>query len=180
MENHFQPAVIPTRPLHSTPRWRCICIPDISAAARVSFRVGQPRMMGEFMQSVEDFMRQYFDERIVDEEREQASRVPFRRKFHTDDCYWDSRAGQIEMMRSERVLSISSSHTEAEVVTTRHFSALSGSVQQLRYHLKARGGRWLIREVDTWCLSCHGVPGNRSCRFCQGAGWRVLKHRTEG
>jgi hypothetical protein len=135
--------------------------------------------MGDFMQSVEEFMRQYFEERIVDEEREQAGRVPFRRKFHTDDCYWDSRALQIGMMRSERILSISSSDAKAEVVTTRHFSASSGSVHQLRYHLKAEGDRWLIREVDTWCLSCHGVPGNSSCMFCQGTGWCGHNRRTE-
>jgi hypothetical protein len=129
------------------------------------------------MQSVEEFMRQYFGERIADEKREQASRIPFRRKFHTDDCYWDSRAGQSEMMQSEMILNISTSDTEAAVVTTRDFSAVPGGVHQLCYHLQASGDGWLIRDVDMWCPSCHGVPGNSSCRFCHGTGWSECKRR---
>lgn len=34
------------------------------------------------MQSVDEFMRQFFDERIAIEKQEQANRLPFRRKFY--------------------------------------------------------------------------------------------------
>jgi hypothetical protein len=47
------------------------------------------------MQSVEEFMSQHFEERVAEEKREQASRAPFRQKFHTDDSFWDSRAGTL-------------------------------------------------------------------------------------
>ena len=136
------------------------------------FSLGGFEHHDEFMQSVEEFMRQYLNERLVDEKREQASRAPFRRKFHMDDCRWDSRAGQLEMMHTERVLSISPSATKADVVTTREFPTIPGSVHQLRYHLESHNDSWLIREVDVWCLACHGEAGNSGCRFCHGTGWR--------
>ena len=123
------------------------------------------------MQSIEEFMRQYLDERITEERREQASRAPFRRKFHTDDCRWDSRAGTLEMIQSERILNVSNSGATAEVITTRDCSRLINGVHQLRYHLQRGGEGWLIQSVDLWCHACHGVRGQESCIFCHGTGW---------
>jgi hypothetical protein len=114
----------------------------------------------ELMQSIEEFMQQYFDDRIVDEKREQASRVPFRRKFHTEDCRWDSRAGVLETMQSEKVLSMSSSETGAEVITSRETCSLT---QRLRYHLQPVGNGWLIGSVDFSCPLCGAERGKDSC-----------------
>ena len=125
------------------------------------------------MQSVEEFMRQYFDERVAEEKREQASRAPFRRKFHADDCYWDGRAGTLEMIQSERVLTVSSLDTTAEVVTTR--ATRSDSVHQLRYHLQGNRDGWLIQSVDFWCHSCRGEAGREGCILCRGTGWIDLR-----
>lgn len=122
------------------------------------------------MQPAEDFMRQYFDERIGEEKREQTSRAPFRRKFHTDDCFWDSRAGTLEMIQTEKVLAVSASDTTAEVITTRHSPPRPDSVHQLRYHLRASQGGWLIRAVEVWCHSCRG-EAKADCMFCHGTGW---------
>ena len=122
------------------------------------------------MQSVEKFMRQYFDERIAEEKREQASRAPFRRKFHTDDCFFDSRAGTLEMIQSEKVLKVSASDSTADVITTRHSPTLSDSVHQLRYHLQSGQDGWLIQSVDVWCHSCRGEAKD-DCIFCHGTGW---------
>jgi hypothetical protein len=122
------------------------------------------------MQLVEEFMQQYFDERIAEEKREQAGRAPFRRKFHTDDCFWDSRAGTLEMIQTETVLRASASDGTAEVITTRHSPPRADSVHQLRYHLQASQGRWLIRAVDVWCHSCRG-EAKADCIFCHGTGW---------
>lgn len=122
------------------------------------------------MQSVEEFMQQYFDERITEERREQVSRAPFRQKFHTEDCRWDSRAGTLEMIQSERVLRASSTDTTAEVITSRE-SSRPDSVHQLRYHLQLNVDRWLIRSGDLWCSLCHGEAGTENCMFCHGTGW---------
>jgi len=129
------------------------------------------------MKPAEEFMRLYFDERVLEEQREQSSRVPFRRKFHTHDCFWDSRSGQLEMMHSETVLSLSSFDDKAEVITRREFPGMAGSVHKLRYHLVPDGESWLIREVDMWCPACHGEAGSSSCRFCHGTGWSERKFK---
>ncbi len=126
------------------------------------------------MQPVEEFMRQYLDERVAEEKREQASRAPFRRKFHTDDCRWDSRAGTLETIQSERVLRVSGSDTTAAVITTRE--SPSSGVHQLRYHLQGSGDGWLIQSVDIWCPSCRGKAGREGCISCHGTGW--LDRRT--
>ena len=124
------------------------------------------------METVEEFMQRYFDERIAEEKREQSSRAPFRRKFHADDCFWDSRAGTLEMIQTEKVLKVSASGRTAEVITTRHSPTLSCSAHQLRYRLQDHSGSWLIREVDVWCHSCRGEAGKDNCSFCHGSGWR--------
>jgi len=123
------------------------------------------------MQPVEEFMRQYFEERAAEEKREQASRAPFRRKFHTADCYWDSRAGTLEMIQTEKVLRFVVSDTTAQVVTTRHSPSREISVHQLRYHLRGVQDGWLIETVDVWCHSCQGKPGKDDCFLCHGSGW---------
>lgn len=119
------------------------------------------------MQSATEFMQQYFEDHTLEERREQAARSPFRRKYYTDDCYWESCAGTLEMIQTEKVLKASASDATAEVITTRHIP----SVHQLRYHLDRNGDGWLIRSVDVWCLSCHGEAGVRECIFCHGTGW---------
>jgi hypothetical protein len=123
------------------------------------------------MQSVEDFMRQYFEERIAEEKREQASRAPFRRKFHTEDCRWDSRAGTLEMIETEKVLKVTESDMVAEVITARSSPNLPDSLHQLRYQLQGSPDGWLIRLVDLGCSLCKGEIGNTSCFFCHGTGW---------
>jgi hypothetical protein len=127
-------------------------------------------------------MRQYFDERIVEEKREQASRAPFRQKFHTDDCRWDSRAGTLETIQSEKILNVSILNTkaEAEVITTRNSSILPNGVHQLRYHLQSNGDSWLIQSVDLWCFSCRGEKGNENCMFCHGTGWLPKPQPSKG
>ena len=133
------------------------------------------------MQSPREFIQQYFEERVVEEKREQASRAPFRQKFHTDDCRWDSRAGTLEMIQSEKILSLSSSDTTAEVITSREApSRPIDGLHQLRYNLQRTGDRWLIKSVDVWCYSCHGVASHTDCIFCQGTGWLDGKLPKQG
>ncbi len=112
-------------------------------------------------------MQVYFGERILEEKREQASRAPFRRRFHTDDCLWDSRAGWLEVIENEKVLEVSTSTEAAEVITIRHIPI----VQQLRYRLQRHRDSWLIQEVNRWCDSCRGRAGKVDCILCRGNGW---------
>jgi len=134
----------------------------------------------EFMKSVEEFMRHYFDEQVIEEKREQVSRAPFRRKFYADGCYFDSRAGSVELIQSEKVLMVSSSETKAEVITARESPFIPNSLHQLRYHLQVNDDGWQIREVDMWCPACHGEKGKDNCIFCHGTGWRERKTSKPG
>jgi hypothetical protein len=126
-------------------------------------------------QSPEEFMRQYFDERVADERREQSGRAPFRRKFHADDCQWDSRAGILEMMQTENLLEVSVAENTAVAITTRQLAfAPVEHEDRLRYHLLAGPDGWLIQSVDFWCQSCRGEKGHTDCFFCHGTGWTDL------
>ena len=127
--------------------------------------------LSEGMQSVEEFMRRYLEEHIAEEKRDRASHAPFRQKFYADDCYWDSRVGTLELLQSEKVVSISGSDTKVEVRTTRELFDRPGDFYHLRYDLKRRGDDWLISEVRTKCCACSGEPGNESCLGCHGTGW---------
>ena len=124
------------------------------------------------MQSVEEFMRRYIDEHIAEEKRQQASHVPFRQRFYSEDCDYGSRIGMLEMFQSEKVQSVSSSDTKAEVIVTREVALEPGNFYDLRYLLQASGDSWLMCEVDVRCCSCNGKPGNESCPCCHGTGWR--------
>jgi len=130
------------------------------------------------MQTVDEFMQDYFAARLADHQLELARRAPFWHKFHTPDCLWDSRAGTSEMMQSEQVDIITVSGDTAEVITTRN--TFRQHLQHgLRYHLTSTGSRWQIQSVDLWCSACRGNAGNNQCIFCHGTGW-LNPHRDRG
>jgi TFIIF-interacting CTD phosphatase-like protein len=86
----------------------------------------------------------------------------------------------LECLQSEKIESISSSGSKAEVITRRVFP-LSENYYFIRYHLEARGDSWLISEVDLQCCPCDGKPGNTDCPRCQGTGWmntNLLEKKT--
>jgi hypothetical protein len=126
----------------------------------------------EHMQSPEEFMRGYFEARIAEEKREEANRAPFRQKYFAG-CFEDARPWQLEMFLSEKVISISSSETQAEVITMRANLGILEQTHNMRYHLRARGDSWKICGVDLPCCACDGEPGNADCPACHGTGWRT-------
>jgi hypothetical protein len=126
------------------------------------------------MQTVDEFMQDYFVARLLEQQRQDASYAPFRQRFHTPDCFWDSRFGVLEMMQSEQVLSTSISGSGAEVITTR--KALTQALDRLRYHLLSTGTSWLIQSVDFECFMCLGKTDDKDCPFCHGTGWQIIRH----
>ena len=125
------------------------------------------------MQSVEEFMRRLFDEKIELEKQRLAMAVPFRQKFFTQDCDSGSRAGMLEQFQSEKIQSIDISGSDAQVITTQiAFYVHSGASFEMRYLLRAEGESWLVYEVDLRCCSCDGQPAKADCQCCHGTGWR--------
>src|ERR1019366_2786429 len=126
------------------------------------------------MQSIEEFMRGYFDALISEEKRRQVSHAPFCRRFYTEDCDLGSRREMLEMFQSEKVVSVSSSDTKAKVITTREIPDQPGNFYDMRYHLQAHNDSWMICGFDLRCCSCNGEVEKDSCPCCRGTGWRLI------
>jgi hypothetical protein len=124
------------------------------------------------MQRIEEFMRDLFLTRIAEEKRILENRVGYRQKFFSSDCRWDNRAGTLEMIETELIVSVERSDSEAAVITEYKvpFYASGVQVHRRRYHLKAAGDNWLIGLVEHECLACHG-QGDEGCRNCKGKHW---------
>jgi len=106
-----------------------------------------------FVRNVQDFMREFFRDGIVEEQRFQASREPLRRKFYASDCRYDSHCETLKRLESEEVVSVDMGESEAKVITEQKFR-YSGGVKtvRLRYQLQPVKNDWLIREVQRACL----------------------------
>jgi hypothetical protein len=118
------------------------------------------------MQTVQEFMSEFFRERTAEIRKELKRRAVSRRKFYSDACLWDSRSDAVERSESERIEHIWESNAEARVVTHER-----GLLPRLCYHLKKNGERWLIHYVSTECPNCRGKLGITSCFACMGKGW---------
>ena len=117
------------------------------------------------MQTVEEFMADYFRARTAQLQSEANNRRPFRERFYADSCNWDSRTGSVERSGNEKVLSVSTSGETTYVVTEG-----TNPWPKLRYHLNSINGGWLITQVDGQCFACRGEVGSTEC-VCKGTGW---------
>lgn len=116
-------------------------------------------------------MRDFFRARIVEEQRHQASRLPFRSKFFADDCRYDSHADTLRRMESERVVSVDDGESDSQVITEQTFGYSGGTKTiRLRYHLRLVNDDWLIQNVQTACFVCEG-RGDSNCPDCKGKQW---------
>jgi hypothetical protein len=117
------------------------------------------------MQTIEEFMTDFFRARSAQLEREREDRKAFRERFYSRDCSWDSRKGDVERSGRERVVSISRSEKGADVITEG-----TDPWPKVRYHLRSGGDGWVIEKVDGQCFACRGATGIIDC-VCEGAGW---------
>jgi hypothetical protein len=124
------------------------------------------------MQTVEEFMHELLQARIAEEKRILENRVGYRQRFYTADCSFDSHEHTLEMIESEHIISTENADSRVLVITEYNisFSQPSTQIIRRRYHLEPSGDRWLIRDVESQCLYCHGQDV-KSCRYCKGSGW---------
>lgn len=92
--------------------------------------------------TVEQFMSHFFQERTASLKRLLEIHFVYWRRFYHEECLHDSRRGTLERSEAEKIISISPSVGETEVVTTGH------TVGRSRYHVKSSSAGWLIHEVD--------------------------------
>ena len=122
------------------------------------------------MDSISDFMRQFFEARVADAEREMRDRMLFRSKFFTVDCVFDSRTRTLEIMKSEEIDSVDSVSSTVITISRNSFKASVSDRQKKRYHLVAVVNNWLIRMVEIECPAC-SCSSNEGCRLCKGTRW---------
>jgi hypothetical protein len=116
-------------------------------------------------------MHDFFRSRIIEEQRFQASRLPFRKKFFADECRFDSHADTLQRMESEKIVNVDEGETESKVVTEQNFHYLGHKKTiRLRYHLRAMSDDWLIQKVQTACFVCGGRR-DANCPCCRGKQW---------
>jgi hypothetical protein len=116
-------------------------------------------------------MRDLFRAKIADERDYQASRLPFRRKFFSADCRYDSRRGTLSRLESETIISVEERESRPRVITEQTFP-FHGTPRRirLRYHLDILQDDWVIREVESACFGCEG-RGDMECPYCRGKRW---------
>lgn len=123
------------------------------------------------MQSVEEFMRRLFDEKIELEKQRLARLAPVRQKFFAPECDYGTRPGMLEQFQSEKVQSIRVSGSEAEVITTqarRLVRVVTARVGGTRMHKRV--------ELPDFCSRGRDVNGPVAC----GRPWRratEVQHR---
>src|ERR1700722_2763965 len=116
------------------------------------------------MQTVDEFMNDYFRERTAEIEREIKRKSAFRERYFAEECNWDQNKGQEEVSRSEEIIRVWHSNSKVYVVTRRRTALFP----DLRYHLQEDGGSWLIRCVE---IKCGPDCGGPTCNHCNGKGW---------
>src|SRR6266496_1581862 len=99
----------------------------------------------------EEFMREYFEARSAEIQRELTARRPFRAKYYDPSCEWDSYPLAVELSKSERIVSITESNGSFVIITYRgEYSP------KLRYTLQDTGNGLLIFSVQPECTICRG------------------------
>jgi len=124
------------------------------------------------MKPVEEFMHEFFRARLIEEQSHQANRAPFRQRFFTQDCLYDSHVDTLKRMASEKIVGVEGGPSNPKIITeqTFHYKARARRIR-LRYHLQPLADDWLIGSVQSACLVCEG-RGDRNCPYCKGKLWR--------
>jgi hypothetical protein len=130
------------------------------------------------MQS-EEFMREYFRERTERIRDELVRNKPFREKYYSSDCQFESRQNSIEWSEKEEIHEVvHSNNSEVQIITVK--PPLLGHQLRTRYHLKSFGDSWQILAGEFECTNCRGTGRNKDritdCFLCKGKGWYGVKN----
>jgi hypothetical protein len=122
------------------------------------------------MQNVEDFMREFLSAGIELTKRELEMRVPYRNRFYSDDCHFDSRKFTLAFAQSERIVEIQKDAADVRVICRKVAETPRRAAEMLlRYHLHPFNTEWRIHKVDVACMGCIGKDPN--CPLCGGNYW---------
>lgn len=117
-------------------------------------------------------MADCFRERTASIERRLEVRKAWHEHFYDNECAHDSLRGAIRLASAEKVMEISPTETEIQVITNGEFPK-----QRSLYHVKSTASGWLIAEVDTACNHEQIFGPAYECSSCRGTGWLKWKDR---
>ena len=118
-------------------------------------------------------MRKFLEELVVFEKQEESRRLLFHQRFYVDDCHWGKDPGKLWRARSLKLLSVSSTAREAEVIASRLANNEPELYCQIRFRLSQNGQGWLICGVGfAMLLRCGWTVG-------RGGLPEVPRHRME-
>lgn len=118
------------------------------------------------METVADFLSRYFQARTDEIEREETLRRPFRQKYFSEHCIWESRPNAVEYSKSEKIASTENVNGQEIAITQR-----AEGLPKLRYTLQQTQDGWIIQKIQPSCANCDGVAGHGNCEICNGNGW---------
>jgi hypothetical protein len=126
------------------------------------------------MQTVEEFLAEYFEVRTELIREAHRRWEPYARRFFVSRYDpWGYGQSEAENAREE-VLGVTFSPDAAEVVTS---GPLPRPVRT-RYKIRAEDGSWRIAGIELECGRCRGTgkskDGKGDCRRCDGRGWVIL------
>ena len=128
------------------------------------------------MQTVYEFMLEYFDERYARLHAFGASRKNFVERWFTAEylareCrFWETNLA-FERKHPPAVLEIEELEEAAKVMTT---EPLAGELYRYTYHLKKTSIGWQIDRRARECYRCKGkgIESGVACYYCKGTGWK--------
>jgi hypothetical protein len=107
---------------------------------------------------------------------------PYRNRYFSTECTFDSRQWTIETLATETVERVEFTDEDEVFVITRSLFKLPGYPQKVmrhRYQLQPTEMSWIISHVDLGCMHCEG-RGDASCALCNGDPWQRRKGLDRG
>jgi hypothetical protein len=125
------------------------------------------------MQSVEDFMQEFFAEKAKMNRAWVEHWSPFDQRYYSPDWIERRERGFLLSSPPETIENVARSGSSVEVITSGY--QFRKTQHRRRYHLVATGEGWQIRGLDFECGICHATGKSEvdtaPCRLCNGRGW---------
>jgi len=131
------------------------------------------------MQRIEDFLQDYFQGRTEMQRSLGKLYGPLAARFLAPSYVHFNHRKSVADSEAERILSVQTTGTTAEVITC----GWLGADHRTRYRLSADTDSWKIAGVEIECGVCHGSgkwkDQQSDCRICKGKGWTSIGEKRD-
>jgi hypothetical protein len=122
----------------------------------------------------EEFLQDYFQGRT--DLYRQASPIfaSHAQRFFAPTYQLSDHHQSIAQSEAEKIINVSNSDGQVKIIT----NGFTSGNWRMRYLLAAAGGSWMITAIELECGICHSSgkakDGKSVCKFCKGAGWKLV------